>query len=106
MKISMPMVLGAAALAWLVFGKKSAATATNSGDQSMTKGTPSSLEKCLESASLTDCAKFGFDTGSKIADVVANELKGMDGVAHASLEGHMTSLGAYNGLGGSFYGSF
>lgn len=103
MKISMPMVLGAAALAWLVFGKKSAGSTVAPATSPATK--PSSLEKCLENASLTDCAKFGFDTGSKIADAVANEMKGMDGVAHASLEGHMTSLGAYNGLGGSFYGS-
>lgn len=104
MKISMPMVLGAAALAWLVFGKKNAGSTVTPTTSPATK--PSSLEKCLESASLTDCAKFGFDTGSKIADVVANEMKGMDGCAHSSLEGHMTSLGAYNGLGGSFYGSF
>ena len=35
-----------------------------------------------------------------------SELRGIDGMAPASLSGHMASLGAYGDLGGNFYGGY
>lgn len=100
MKMSTMLLLAGAAYFLL---KPKAAATTAAGTQA-----PATLEQCLKTGDAASCAKLGFQAASSAAtavgDAIAAELKGMDGMAHASLEGQMDSLGAYSGLGGSFYG--
>lgn len=97
------LLLGGLALgAYMLWGRKSAPAqiAPAGGAQPQA---PATLEECLKTRDVGTCAKLGFESAGKVVDAVANEMKGMDGVAHSSLEGQLSGVGAYSGLGGTFY---
>lgn len=106
MKIS-PLMIALGLGALYLWSKKGTSTAPAAMPASA--AAPSSLEQCLKTQDAAACAKLGFSAAGSIlnaaGDAIASELKGIDGMAPASLNGHMESLGAFNGLGGSFYGS-
>lgn len=108
MKIS-PMMIALGLGALYLWSKKAAPAASGGAAMPASAAPPSTLAQCLQTQDAQACAKLGFSAADSVlnaaGDAIASELKGIDGMAPASLNGHMESLGAFNGLGGSFYGS-
>lgn len=98
------LILGAlAAGAYFMWGRKSAQPAA----QIAPPQAPVTLEECLKTRDASTCAALGLKTAgsvaSAISDAISSELKGMDGMAYASQGEQLSGVGAYSGLGGTFY---
>ena len=89
-------LVGLAAVAYFLFMRKGNASAAPRPAPAAQPGGSSLID--LGSKAAEDLLKFG--TG------LAKEKLGMEGMAPATLNGHMASLGAFGDLGGSFYGGY
>ena len=98
MKLSPWLLVGGAVAAYfLFFSKKAPSAAPRVASGSSSNGGE---------------ARSGWDFAGKLADQAAHlaekamEASGTDGMAPASISGVVGAAGGFNGLGGSFYGSY
>jgi hypothetical protein len=97
-KLSVPVLIGLAAVAYFFFSKKGAAATASAT-------TPPLSSPAGGGGDLIDLGVKAGGELLKFGGAVAKEVTGTDGMAPSSLNGHVASLGGYGELGGTFYGS-
>ena len=101
-KIGLPGLLALAAIGYFLLKPKAPGPGAPAPRPVAPPPQKTAMQKCIDDPSLANCASA--TTG--FFDSLAKEVTGMDGMIPPTLDGHMASLGAYNGLGGTFYGGY